>query len=673
MSDVRRRVEELRREIEAHDRAYYVEARPKISDEAYDRLFRELLALEAAHPELADPASPTQKVGAPPAAAFAPAPHAVPMLSLENVMDEAEFREWVERVRRALGPAAPASIPFHVEPKIDGVSVSLSYVDGRFARGATRGDGETGEDVTANLRAVRGLPLRIGSAVRPAPPRLEARGEVYAEKAAFEAFNRSLPEGEEPYANPRNFAAGSLRQLDSRITAKRPLSVTLYNVADAGDAAPGGQTEAVRFLKELGLPTADRWNRRCDDVDEVVDAYRGFERGRDAMPFEIDGVVIKVDDGELQRKLGARSRTPRWAVAWKFPPRSGESLLRDIAISVGRTGVLTPFAIIEPLHVGGVTVTNVSLHNKDQVARLDVRPGDVVTVVRAGDVIPQVTARRPAEPRAAPFRMPTACPACGAAVVDDPEEVAVRCPNRACPAQVKGRVAHFASRGGLDVEGLGEKLVAQLVDKGLVASPADLFRLDAATLVGLERMGEKSAAKLATALERAKRRPLGRFLNALGIRHVGESVAETVAEHAPSLAQFRALTRERLASIPDVGAVVATEIAEWLDDPENARMLDALEAAGVDPEPPRRREARGPLSGMTAVVTGSFSVERREMESRLRDLGAKIGASVSKATTFLVVGDKPGTKLKKAEALGVPTLDEAALNAWLAGGPRPFD
>ena len=685
-ADLLRRAADLRAEIERHNHAYYVNARPLVDDATFDALFRELQQLEAAHPELDDPASPTKKVGAPPLDGFPKAPHTTPMLSLENAMDETEFADWLARVRRHLGydappapsdgslfgAAEPTPIAFHVEPKIDGLSVSLTYVNGVLVRAATRGDGETGEDVTANVRTVRKLPLRLRPTKGGVPARLEARGEVYVDKAAFEEFNRRLPAGEAPYANPRNFAAGSLRQLDSRLTAARPLTIALYHVPECSDGAPATQSETLELLRRLGLPTADPLNHRCADEDAVVRRYRAFERDRDSLPYEIDGVVVKVDDAELQKKLGFRSRTPRWAIAWKFAARAGETTVRAIEVNVGRTGVLTPVATLDPVQIGGVVVTSATLHNREEIERLGVRVGDRVTVVRAGDVIPKIASAIPGPERAEPFRMPTQCPSCGTPVVEDAEEVAVRCPNRACPAQVKARVRHFAMRDALDIEGLGEKLVEQLVDRELVRSPADLFGLDAATFAGLERMGDKSAAKLVEALERAKTRPLGRFIFALGMRHVGEVVAETIADYATSLAEFRALSAERLAGMPDVGGVVAAAVADWLADPDNVRMLDRLEAAGVSPAPPKVRDGKGPLAGLTAVVTGSLTVDRKEVETMLKDAGAKVASSVSKATTFLLAGEKAGSKLKKATELGVPVVDEASVRAWLAGGPRPF-
>jgi DNA ligase (NAD+) len=670
--DVRAKVERLRAEILAHDAAYYGAARPKVDDAVYDALFRELSALEAAHPELDDPNSPTKRVGSAPLERFDPAPHDVPMLSLENAMDEAEFREWAERVRRRLPEGAATTLRFHVEPKIDGLSVSLAYVDGALARAATRGDGATGEDVTAQARTIKALPLRLSGG--RAPKRLEVRGEVYVEKAAFEAFNRDLPEGEEPYANPRNFAAGSLRQLDPRVVATRPLTLALYQIAAIDAPAPTSQTETLERLRAFGFPVADPWNTSVEGDDAVVAAFARLEAARDALPYEIDGVVVKIDDVALQETLGFRARTPRWAIAWKFAARAAETTLKSIDVFVGRTGVLTPVASLEPVLVGGVVVSSATLHNREEIERLGVRPGDRVVVVRAGDVIPKIASARPGDLRdAAPFAMPVECPSCRTRVVEDEEEVAIRCPNaRGCPAQIEARLLHYASRDAADVEGLGAKLAAQLVQKGLVATPADLYRLDLQTLEGLERMGEKSARNLLDGIEASKTRPLARFIFGLGVRHVGETVAAVIAEGATTLERFRELTEADLLAMPDVGAVVADSVAKWLADSDNRAMLDAMVDRGVAPTPPKPRDDRGPLVGTTAVVTGTLSIDRKEMEAKLKEWGAKVVASVSKNTTFLLAGEKAGSKLKKATDLGVPVLDEPTLLKWVEGGPRPF-
>ncbi len=669
----RQRIDELRRTIEKHDHAYHVLDRPQVSDAEYDTLFRELVELESAFPQFADQTSPTQRVGGRPLDAFAKARHRVPMLSLENAMDEAEFHDWVGRVRRHLGDSAPAAIPFHVEPKIDGISISLTYEGGELTRAATRGDGETGEDVTANVRTIRTLPLRLTAASAKAPPRLEVRGEVYVTKPDFADFNARLPAGEEPYANPRNFAGGSLRQLDPRISSQRPLRIALYALAEREGIDVATQSDILDLLRGLGLPVADPYNTRCSTPEAVVEQYRKLEAGRDRMPFEIDGVVVKVDALELQTTLGMRSRTPRWAVAWKFVARAGETLLRAIDVSIGRTGVLTPVAVLDPVAIGGVTVSSATLHNQEEIDRLDARPGDRVVVARAGDVIPKVTRVIPAEPRGEKFRLPQACPACGTAVVRDEEEVALRCPNSACVEQVKGRVRHFASKDAMDIDGLGEKLVEQLVDRHVVRTPADLFRLDASTLASLDRMGEKSAAKLVAGIDESRTRSLGRLIFALGIRHVGEVVAGIIAEHVETFEGFRQCTAERLQGIPEVGAVVAKSVRDWLDSPENQQMLDGLVDGGVRPAAPPKRTTLGLMSGMTAVVTGTLpSLDRKEAENLLKENGAKVAGSVSRSTTFLLAGEKAGSKLTKAQELGIPILDEATVRAWLSSGSRPF-
>jgi DNA ligase (NAD+) len=671
--DAKARIAKLRELIEEHNHAYFVLDRPRVSDPEYDALFRELVELEAAHPELDDPNSPTKRVGGAPLEAFGKLRHVAPMLSIENCLGEEEYREWISRIARFLGDDTPKEMAFHVEPKIDGISISLGFENGELARAATRGDGEVGEDVTQNIRTIKGLPLKLSAKKRAVPASLEIRGEAYVNKADFEKFNARLPEGEEPYANPRNFAGGSLRQLDPKVTAARPLRIVLYSVPVADALGAGAQSEAIQALRDFGLPVADPWNERCGDADAVARAWRKLESARDALPFEIDGVVVKVDSFEIQRKLGMRSRTPRWAVAWKFAPREGETTLRDIMVSVGRTGVLTPFAMLEPLPLSGVVITTATLHNQDEVDRLDVRPGDRVVISRAGDVIPKVVRGIPGTNRPPPFKLPAQCPVCGTAVVRDEEEVALRCPNLRCPAQVKGRLVHFAARNALDVDGLGEKLVEQLVDRGLVQTPADLFRLDAPGLANLERMGEKSAANLVAAIERSKTRPLGRFVYGLGIRHVGEVLAGLVAEHAGSIERFRTLTEDELRSVPEVGEIVAAVIARWLADPQNQRMLEAMIEAGVRPEPPKKRADAGILSGMTGVVTGTLpSLSREDAEAKLRDLGAKVGSSVSRHTTFLVAGEKAGSKLAKAQALGVPVIDEAAFLSWIESGVKPF-
>lgn len=673
-SDPLVRISMIREAIRAHDHAYYVLDRPRVSDAEYDALMRELRTLETAHPEAIELSSPTQRVGGRPRDGFAKAVHRVPMLSLENAMGEGEFRAWGERLRRFLGSDAPASIGFHVEPKIDGISISLLYEHGVLVRAATRGDGETGEDVTSNIRTIRRLPLKLHDDGSGIPPLLEVRGEAYVTKADFEAFNARLPEGEPPYANPRNFAGGSIRQLDPAISATRPLRIALYALPDGRTLGVRSQTEVLQRLASLGLPTASDLNRSCADLLSCERRWAELDASRESLPYEIDGVVIKVDDLALQEKLGFKSREPRWAIAWKFAAREATTRLLDIAVYVGRTGVLTPTAILEPVSVGGVTVSNASLHNAEQIARLDLRIGDLVAVARAGDVIPQITrVVEPKLPRSAVFAMPTHCPSCGAAVVKVEDEVAVRCPNPTCQEQLKAHLRHLAWKDNLDIDGLGDKLISQLVDRNLVKSVSDLFDLDVTTLSDLDRMGVKSAQNVVDSIASAKTRPLPKWIAALGIRHVGAVVASTIADHARSLTVFRTLTRESLLAMPDVGEIVADAVVAWLAAPQNIELLDSLERAGVNPATPKVRSDDGPLKGMTAVVTGTLpDLERKDAEQWLRDAGAKVAGSVSKATTFVLAGEKAGSKRDKAESLGVPVLDLSAVRSWISGGSKPF-
>ncbi len=668
------RIHAVREALRKHDHAYYVLDRPDISDAEYDSLMRELRQLEALHPEFADDSSPSKRVGGRPAQAFTKAVHRVPMLSLENAMDSDEFDAWGERLRRFLGIGAPSVMAFHVEPKIDGISMSLLYENGVLVRAATRGDGEVGEDVTMNIRTIRGLPLALRDDESGIPPLLEVRGEVYVTKRDFEAFNARLPEGEPPYANPRNFAGGSVRQLDPTISASRPLRIALYAIPDGRALGVKNQTEVLDRLARLGLPTVADFNRTCVDIEACKSRWTELDATRESLPFEIDGVVIKVDDLAIQEKLGFKSREPRWAIAWKFAAREAVTKLLDIVVYVGRTGVLTPTALLEPVSVGGVTVSNASLHNAEQVARLDLRVGDIVTVARAGDVIPQIVrVAEPAVPRASAFAMPTHCPSCGTAVVRADEEVAVRCPNRSCREQLKAHLRHIAWKDNLDIDGLGDKLISQLVDRALVNSVGDLFKIDVDSLADLDRMGEKSARNVVLSIAAAKTRPLQKWISALGIRHVGAVVAATIADHSRSLSAFRGLTREALLSMPDVGEIVADSVVNWLQDPSNLKLLDTLESSGVSPEPPKVRSDDGPCKGMTAVVTGTLDgLDRKEAEELLRDAGAKVASSVSKATTFLLAGEKAGSKREKADSLGVPVLDLASVQTWLAGGARPF-
>jgi DNA ligase (NAD+) len=656
--DVRHDAAELRRVLAHHDYRYYVLDDPEISDAEYDVLFRRLQEIESAHPELVTPDSPTQRVGATPQSGFATARHGQQMLSLSNVTTREEMEEFDARVRRLLGRER---VDYVVEPKIDGVAVELVYEDGAFTVGSTRGDGLVGENVTANLRTIRSVPLRLRAAGRPLPARLEVRGEVYLPVAAFRALNREREEAGQPvFANPRNSAAGSLKQLDARVTAARPLALACHGVGALDGVTLGTHHELLRAFAEWGLRPPPR-HRLVHALDEVAEAFAALEAERDDLPFEVDGLVVKVDDFELQRLLGQVSRSPRWAVAWKFKPRQATTRIVRIAPSVGRTGVLTPVAELEPVAVGGVTVRNVSLHNMDEVERKDVRVGDTVLLERAGDVIPYVvrveTSRRTGREKR--FRMPRQCPVCGADVIRQEDEVAYRCLNVSCPARLKQALRFFGSRGAMDVEGLGEKLVDQLVERGLVRDLADLYHLGEATLVGLERMGKKSAENLLAQLERSKHTTLPRFLVALGIRQVGEATATALAQHFGTLEKLMAATEAELTAVRDVGPEVAAGIHAFFAEERNREAIARLRAAGV--KPAAVVAVQGPLSGKKFVLTGGLAgMTRAEAQRRIEALGGRVVSSVSKETDYVVVGEDPGSKLAKAEKLGIARLDEKA-------------
>jgi DNA ligase (NAD+) len=655
---VRHEAAELRRAIAHHDHRYHVLDDPEISDAEYDALFRGLQAIEAAHPELVTPDSPTQRVGATPQSGFAAVRHGQQMLSLSNVTTREEMEEFDARIRRLLGRER---VDYVVEPKIDGVAVELVYADGALTVGSTRGDGIVGENVTANLRTIRSVPLRLRADGRPLPARLEVRGEVYLPVAAFRTLNREREEAGQPvFANPRNSAAGSLKQLDPRVTAARPLALACHGVGALEGARIRTHHELLQAFAEWGLRPPPH-HRLARTLDDVAGAFAALEAERDDLPFEVDGLVVKVNDFELQHLLGQVSRSPRWAVAWKFKPRQATTKILRIAPSVGRTGVLTPVAELEPVAVGGVTVRNVSLHNMDEIERKDVRVGDTVLLERAGDVIPYVvrveTTRRTGREKR--FRMPRHCPVCGADVVRQEDEVAYRCLNVSCPARLKQALRFFGSRGAMDVEGLGEKLVDQLVERGLVGDLADLYHLDEATLVGLERMGKKSAENLLAQLERSKHTTLPRLLVALGIRQVGEATATALAQHFGSLEKLMAASVEELTAVRDVGPEVAAAIHAFFAEQLNRKVIARLLAAGV--RPAAVQAVHGPLSGKKFVLTGGLgSMTRPEAQRRIEALGGRVVSSVSKETDYVVVGEDPGSKLAKAEKLGVARLDEAA-------------
>lgn len=653
------RAAHLRAQIEHHNRLYYVEDQPLISDAEYDALLRELQALEAAHPEWVTPDSPTQRVGATPSQAFDAVRHDVPMLSLNNAFEAADVENFDRRVREALGVEAVA---YAVEPKFDGLAVSLRYEHGQFVRGATRGDGSQGENVTANLRTVRAIPLRLQTG-QP-PPLLEVRGEVLMFKADFAAMNaqqRALQEKE--FVNPRNAAAGALRQLDPRITATRPLRFFAYGigVAQATDLPTDAHSHQMDYLAGLGLPVA-AGREVVRGVAGLLDYYRNVGLQRAALPYDIDGVVYKVNDLAAQQRLGFVSRAPRFAVAHKFPAEEALTRVLDITVQVGRTGALTPVARLEPVFVGGVTVTNATLHNEDEVRRKDVRIGDRVVVRRAGDVIPEVVRVR-LEDRpedALEFVMPVRCPVCNSAVDRAEQEAVSRCTGGLiCAAQRKQAILHFASRRAVDVEGLGEKLVDQLVDREWVRTPADLYRLSTEQLAGLERMGEKSAANLIAAIDRSRHVGLARFIFALGIRNVGESTARDLAQHFGGMEALGAAPVDELLRVPDVGPVVAQSIAAFFAAPDNLRVIEAL-LPHMRLEAPAPRTAAGGLMGKTIVLTGTLeNLSRDDASLRIQALGGKVSSSVSKKTSYVVVGADAGSKHVKALELGVPILDEA--------------
>jgi len=663
------RAKALRAAIAEANHRYYVLDAPTISDAEYDRLFRELQDLEAQHPELATPDSPTLRVGAAPLEAFGTVRHRVPMLSLNNAFKDEEVEAFDRRVREGLG-AGP--VEYACEPKFDGLAISLVYDRGVFAQGATRGDGYEGEDVTANLRTVKSIPLRLRTA--HAPRLLEARGEVIIYRRDFERLNaRQREQGAKEFANPRNAAAGGLRQLDSRITASRPLRFFAYGLGET-EGLHDAQTQSgvLELLDELGLPVcAER--RTVQGVEGLLVYYRELAAKRVGLPYDVDGVVYKVNRLADQERLGFVARAPRFAVAHKFPAEEATTRLIAIEVQVGRTGAITPVARLEPVFVGGVTVTNATLHNEDELHRKDIRVGDTVVVRRAGDVIPEVVRAVPGsrKPRAPLFHVPARCPVCGSAVVRLPDEAVARCTGGLfCPAQRKQALLHFASRRALDIEGLGEKLVDQLVDAGMVKTPADLYALDPAGLAALERMGEKSAQNVLAALERSKRTTLARFIYALGIRSVGEATARDLARHFGALDPLVAADEEALQEVEDVGPVVAMSIRRFFAEKHNRDVIDALRRHGVRWEEGKARPAApaGRLAGKTFVLTGTLPDMTRDAAAALiASHGGKVTGSVSKKTDYVVAGADAGSKLAKAQTLGIAVLDEDGLSKLLKG------
>ncbi|WP_455234230.1 NAD-dependent DNA ligase LigA [Thiogranum longum] len=654
------RVEKLREKIRYHNYRYYVLDDPEIPDAEYDRLLRELQELEKAHPQLVTPDSPTQRVGAEPLSAFKAVRHEVPMLSLDNAFNDDELSEFDRRVRERLDVD---SVDYAAEPKLDGVAVSILYEGGLLVRGATRGDGSKGEDITQNVRTIDSVPLRLMG--KGYPQRLEVRGEVFISHAGFDKLNKlAAKQGQKAFANPRNAAAGSLRQLDARVTAQRPLEIYCYGVGLVdGGKLPDRHGDILQQLREWGLRVYPGIER-VRGLRGCIDYYRSLEKQRERLPFDIDGVVFKVDRLDQQKKMGFVARAPRWAVARKFPAQEELTRVQDIDVQVGRTGAITPVARLEPVFVGGVTVTNATLHNEDEVRRKDVRIGDTVVVRRAGDVIPEVVAvikeRRPNSARK--FVMPTRCPVCGSDVEKVDGEAVARCTGGLyCEAQRKEAIKHFASRRAMDIEGLGDKLVEQLVDQKLIDDVAGLYGLDADTLAGLERMGQKSAANLVAALEKSKETTLDRFLYALGIREVGDATARSLAREFGELDALMNATVEQLEAIRDIGPIVARHIVHFFGEAHNRKVIEKLLSAGIN-WPAVERAVHQPLQGNTYVITGTLSgMTREEAKEALQALGAKVSGSVSKKTTALIAGEKAGSKLTKAETLGVEVLSEKDL------------
>jgi DNA ligase (NAD+) len=666
-AEVRERVAVLRREIEHHNYRYYILDDPEIPDAEWDRLLQELRHLEEGYPSLVTPDSPTQRVGATPTDEFAEVRHRIPMLSLDNAFSDDDLRNFDRRVRERLG--IDSQVDYSAEPKLDGLAISVTYEQGVLVRAATRGDGTTGEDVTANVRTIRSVPLHLRG---KAPALFEARGEVFMPVAGFERLNaEAAKKGEKVFANPRNAAAGSLRQLDPRVTAQRPLDIFFYAVgAVEGLELPDSHGATLDLLKEFGLRVSPEV-RRVRGPEGCLAYYTDIGRRRASLDYQIDGVVYKVDSIAAQRELGFVSRAPRWAIAHKFPAEEALTVLRDVEFQVGRTGAMTPVARLEPVFVGGVTVSNATLHNMDEVARKGVRIGDTVVVRRAGDVIPEVARvlldRRPRDTR--DIALPSRCPVCASPVERDAEAAVARCTGGyRCSAQRKERIRHFASRRALDIEGVGEKLVDQLVDAGLVESPAELYSLTLDTLSGLARMGPKSAENVLAALERSKKTTLARFLFALGIRDVGEATAAALAAHFGEIDSLMAADIESVQQVPDVGPVIAAHLVEFFADDANRRVIDRLRRSGVSwTSVSKASGGSQPLSGLTFVLTGTLeSMPREEAEDALRALGAKAAGSVSKKTSYVVAGRDAGSKLKKAEELGVPVLDENALRQILS-------
>jgi len=666
------RIRELRDAIRRHEERYYILNDPEISDQEFDQLLHELERLEAQHPDLITADSPTQRVAGRPVAGFETVEHIAPMLSLDNAYDHDELRAFDERVRKGAGIADSADrVAYVAELKIDGLSIALTYEDGLLVRGATRGDGSRGEEVTVNVRTIRAIPLKLRDGPRE---RIEVRGEVYLPRASFERTNREREQAGEPvFANPRNAAAGTMRTLEPALVAKRGLSAFVYQMVDRPGAAEAGShiggsragshAALLTAMREWGLPVEPHW-RRCATIDDVITFCTDWADKRRTLDFDTDGVVVKVDDLALRERLGATAKFPRWATAFKFPAQQATTTLRRIDVNVGRTGAVTPFAVLEPVLLAGSTISMATLHNAEDVARKDLREGDRVLIEKGGDVIPKVVkAILPHAEDSRPWQMPTLCPVCGSALHRDEEEVVWRCSNTSCPARIRRSLEHFASRSAMNIEGLGESLIDQLVTKEIVHDCADIYHLFGEQLAGLERMGKKSAANVMAQIERSRANDLSRLIYALGIRHVGEKAAATIARHLRTMDRVIAAPAELLEQVPEIGPVVARSIRDFADEPHNRDLIARLAAAGVNmtSQAPEPASDAGRLAGKTFVLTGTLAtMTREEATEALERLGAKVAKAVSKKTTYVVAGAEAGSKLAKAQELGVEVLDEDA-------------
>ncbi|MEY2546805.1 MAG: ligase [Verrucomicrobiota bacterium] len=658
-----KRVAELREQIAEHNRRYYEEAAPSISDRDYDRLYKELVDLETKFPDLASPDSPTQQVGGKPLAQFAKVTHRAPMLSLDNTYSEEEVADFYKRMSKLL---PNEKIPVVIEPKVDGVAVSLLYENGKLKHAATRGDGVVGDEITQNILTIKSVPERLRG---DAPKLLEVRGEVYMDKRGFEKLNEERKKAELPvFANPRNAAAGSLKQLDRKIVATRPLGLVCHGTGATEGVDVDLHSKIFPLLKKLGLPVTEKfWVAKS--VEEILDAIHELDRVRKKFAYETDGAVVKVDSFAQRERLGFTAKSPRWAIAYKYEAERVETRLIDIVIQVGRTGTLTPVAHLEPVFVSGSTVARATLHNEDEIKRKDIRIGDIVVIEKAGEVIPAVvevkTAARTGKEKT--FRMPNKCPVCGGKIVKDEGQVALRCVNAQCPAQLKRRIEHFASRGAMDIEGLGEMMVEQLVEKQLVRDVSDIYELNEEKMSILERMGEKSIANLLGAIEGSKTRPLWRLIFGLGILHVGVSASRALADHFGGLEKLMSASIDELQRIPDVGEVVAQSIHDFFQEPRNRKVIERLEKLGLRPTvEPKNKKSDSAIAGSTFVITGTLSQSRDEIADTIIARGGKVSGSVSKKTNYVLAGEEAGSKLEKAKQLGIRVIDESEFRKLLA-------